>query len=273
LNVVVESCQSGTMHEIIDKARMKAATVTPGSATDRLLKPYRCLNATITTAAKKGRSAFRGVAKLDALFGQPYPMAFTSAWVGSLTKNWYKDKGDDWGAAGADAANPSVASTFLYWSTPESKRYTPGQDCCQCCGVPDGGSGTTLPTDGPSTTSPADGPSTSMEGLKVSPIAAVFRQPVFSTFYSALFTNPAAEPLTVTWSGPNCGAYDPKSATSSATAGELDMTWMHPHPPCDATTNHADVTVKLTVSSPTASYECTYPGAESGMGPACAKTK
>ena len=33
--------------------------------------------------------------------------------------------------------------------------------------------------------------------------------------------------------------------------------------------SHADVTVKLTVSSPTVRWECTYQGAESGMGPIC----
>jgi hypothetical protein len=271
LNVVVESCQSGTIHDIIAKARAKAATVAPDSGTGRLLKPYRCLNATITTAAKKGRSAFRGVAKLDVLFGQPYPMNFTGAWISSLTRSWNKDMGDDWGGAAADAANPTIASGFLYWSSPESKRYTPGEDCCQCCGPPDGGSGVSPPpSDGPVSTPPPDASGTSTQGLAVSPIAAVFRQPVFSTFYSALFTNPAAEPLTVTWSGPDCGTFDPAMATTtSATAGELDMTWMHPHPPCDATTSHANVTVKLVVSSPTASYECTYQGAESGMGAVC----
>lgn len=274
LNVVVESCQAGTMHDIIAQARKRAATAAPGGNTERALRPYKCLNATITTAAKKGRSSFRGIAKLDAvLFGQPYPMGFTSAWVGSLTSRWHKDMPDDWGGAAADASNPSPLSAFLYWSSPESKKYTPSEDCCQCCGAPDGGTGLPPPTDGPSTTlPPPDASVTTPDGLKVSPIDAVFTQATFSTAYTALFTNPLGEPLTVKWSGPNCATYSPVDPTmTSAAAGQLAMTWVHPHPPCDATTDHSSATIKLEVTSPTASFECLYKGASNGAGMPCTK--
>lgn len=58
---------------------------------------------------------------------------------------------------------------------------------------------------------------------------------------------------------------------TSQTSGTVEMTWMHAHPPCDATTNHADIEIVLSVDAADAngatySAAVSYLGAETGIG-------
>ncbi|MBK6692521.1 MAG: hypothetical protein IPG50_09995 [Myxococcales bacterium] len=112
-------------------------------------------------------------------------------------------------------------------------------------------------------------------GFSVAPIQAIFTQQLFTTDYSAQITNPTGQSVVTTWSGPDCATWAPQgpSAPINDANANVKMTWAHPHPPCDATTQHADRTIKLEVSGPGGIVECTYPGAESGAGPACTTKK
>ena len=50
------------------------------------------------------------------------------------------------------------------------------------------------------------------------------------------------------------------------------MGWEHPHPPCGATTDHADVLIVYSVSwnwGGGGTIACVYQGAATGAGPAC----
>jgi hypothetical protein len=101
----------------------------------------------------------------------------------------------------------------------------------------------------------------------VSQIVAEFLAPQQTTIYRVTATDPENAPLTLTWSGTNCGS------SSTADAGRT-FSWFHPHVPgdpssCSPTTNHAEVTVSLRVSDGVNAVTCTYQGAASGPGPAC----
>jgi hypothetical protein len=137
-----------------------------------------------------------------------------------------------------------------------------------CDSPTDGGTGVMLP-DGGSQTDPDAG---SGPTFQVSPIAAEFRQDIFSTFYDVLITNPTGEALVTEWSRPTCGTAMPlgPSAPSTAAGQNPMMTWSHPHPPCDPTTGHATEMILLTVTGPSGSIVCRYQGAETGAGPPCA---
>jgi hypothetical protein len=116
---------------------------------------------------------------------------------------------------------------------------------------------------GASTTPPAGG------APSVSFIRAEFNQAQYTTTYAVVVSNPNGTAVRYGWSGPNCGSWGPQAAaTTSATMIELDMKWMHPHPPCP-TGNHAEVTVKLSVDWSGGSVTCSYPGSETGNGPPC----
>jgi hypothetical protein len=69
------------------------------------------------------------------------------------------------------------------------------------------------------------------------------------------------EGLTYTWWTPSCGDL----------LAELPhlVAWSHPHPPCDATTDHSEEMVSVEVSNGTLAVVCTYQGATAGVGPAC----
>jgi hypothetical protein len=108
----------------------------------------------------------------------------------------------------------------------------------------------------------------------VHPIQATFSPEIFSTTYQIDIDNPDLDIIKVEWSGPNCGSFDPKEGLGSEKVTSFEMTWAHPHGPqypnsCDATTNHADVTVTATVTIKDKTFTCTYQGAETGTGPAC----
>jgi hypothetical protein len=95
-------------------------------------------------------------------------------------------------------------------------------------------------------------------------ILAFFTQSLFSTTYITKISNPMGVNLQYSWSGPNCGTWAPQEvSTSSATELATSMTWKHPHPPCAETTNHSDVTVKLTVDWMGGRIVCSYQGSES----------
>ena len=101
--------------------------------------------------------------------------------------------------------------------------------------------------------------------FRVSPIEARFFQPQQMTEYEVLVTAPAGSKLTYTWSGANCGTWsqpDPQNRPNF-------FRWIHPHPPCDPTTDHKDRTIVVVVSDGKVSFNCTYQGAASGFGPAC----
>lgn len=118
-------------------------------------------------------------------------------------------------------------------------------------------------------TAPPPPPSTT-PAVAVSPITAVFTQATYSTAYCATIDNPSKVSITTTWSGPDCGTFTPSTPTTATDPSQTpSMVWSHPHPPCDATTNHQGVSVHLDVTWPTGGVRCTYQGAESGLGPAC----
>lgn len=112
--------------------------------------------------------------------------------------------------------------------------------------------------------------------LVVAPISAVFVQQTFSTTYSVAITNPHSEPVTITWSvtgepAPCVDNHMPvgTSAANPATSQTPSMTWTHPSPACDHTTQHASAVITATVQTPTRKIVCTYKGAESGAGQPC----
>lgn len=102
------------------------------------------------------------------------------------------------------------------------------------------------------------------------PIVATFDQPTFSTTYASAVSNSGRCGVTLQWGGPNCGTWMPQgSQTSSDPAATTTMVWQHPHPPCDPTTDHSDVTVTLTVGYLGGTFTCSYQGAASGTGSPC----
>jgi hypothetical protein len=104
--------------------------------------------------------------------------------------------------------------------------------------------------------------------VRVSPVEAVFNQATFTTTYSVLITiePPDGNPgLTIAWSGADCGSWE---------VDRLDARiyrWVHPHPPCDATTDHSTRTITLEArwAGGNRQLRCTYQGAASGVGPPC----
>jgi hypothetical protein len=107
--------------------------------------------------------------------------------------------------------------------------------------------------------------------FSLGPIRAYFNPSTFSTTYTLQVENPTKEFVNVTWSGPNCGTYAPMGLGPDSMDEHVvqTMTWSHPHPPCDPTTQHADVKITALVHTKFGSATCTYQGAESGLGPAC----
>lgn len=107
--------------------------------------------------------------------------------------------------------------------------------------------------------------------FRVGPIEAVFDPGHFATVYSVHVDNPTGKFANVTWEGPGCGTWDPQGLQPDSTDASIHwtMTWSHPHPPCDPTTNHSDTTIKATVHSYWGSAVCKYYGAESGVGTYC----
>jgi hypothetical protein len=108
------------------------------------------------------------------------------------------------------------------------------------------------------------------------PIEAMFVPAEFATTYQVNIDNPDRDNLTYRWSGPNCGTWEPQgdqSLTSGALSVTSVMKWVHPHPPCDPTTEHKDVLVTFSVTGESSGVTliCTYEGAADGVGPACQK--
>jgi hypothetical protein len=120
---------------------------------------------------------------------------------------------------------------------------------------------------------PDGGPDSSvvLPRFSVNPVAATFTQETFSTEYLLGIENPNAEPISVEWSGPNCGTFAPMGAgaANTMTTQVWSMVWTHPHPPCDDTTDHSDQTITATVRGTSGTFSCSYPGAHTGVGPAC----
>ena len=138
-----------------------------------------------------------------------------------------------------------------------------------------GGGGESAPATGTPSGAQAQGTATAQPPavapaveVRVSPIEAVLNQAAFTTTYSVLVTiepPDANAGLTFGWSGADCG---------SSEVDRLDariFRWVHPHPPCDATTDHSNRTITLLVSwsSGARQLRCTYQGAASGVGPPC----
>lgn len=110
--------------------------------------------------------------------------------------------------------------------------------------------------------------------LAIKPIHATFTQNAQSTTYRLDIENKDLDPIRVQWSGPNCGDWDPKTEVFGAeTTTTFEMTWHHPHPNCDATTDHSDVTIKATITIKDKKFVCEYKGAHDGDGTACQPQK
>lgn len=108
----------------------------------------------------------------------------------------------------------------------------------------------------------------------VHPIVAAFDAQAYSTQYTVVVDDPDLDVVKVQWSGPNCGDWTPQDPQVGAeTTNQFTMTWHHPHPPCDATTQHKDVTVRATVTIKDATFVCEYQGADDGTGQACKPQK
>lgn len=115
--------------------------------------------------------------------------------------------------------------------------------------------------------------STPVPPLTLQPVRASFEERAKATTYVVAYTKTGSQPLSFTWSGLDCG--DPRSAqgTVANAAGEFTFQWNHDHPPCDATTNHANVTIVLTVEDANYVSVCRYPGAATGSGAPCTTTR
>lgn len=102
----------------------------------------------------------------------------------------------------------------------------------------------------------------------VRPIRAFFDPGRFTTTYDVIASDPDGDTLTYNWSGANCGDAAP------APGGEAyRLRWSHPHPPCDPTTEHADVQIIVEVGDSRSTVRCTYQGAADGIGPPCEVTR
>jgi hypothetical protein len=104
--------------------------------------------------------------------------------------------------------------------------------------------------------------------VRVSPIEAVFNQAAFTTTYQVLVTidPPGAQAggISFSWAGADCGQFG-----EDRLDGRI-YRWVHPHPPCDVTTDHRDRTITLRVFIASGeAYRCTYQGSASGVGPPC----
>lgn len=110
----------------------------------------------------------------------------------------------------------------------------------------------------------------------VDPIVGVFNQAIFTTSYKAVIHNPTCEEVTFEWTGPNCSIFTPKGPQKSK-ASEIvaSMNWQHAstsqgggcpenHP------NHDDATIKLEVTLNGKTAVCTFVGADTKTGEACA---
>ncbi len=126
-------------------------------------------------------------------------------------------------------------------------------------------------------------PLPSLFGLVVSPIQAHFDQATFTTTYRSEVSHPNTNPNEVTelkqpwqaeWTGPNCGTHSAeREVTLEGFQTEEVLEWSHPHPPCAATTDHSDVTIRLEIfrgvyGGPAVAI-CTYKGSQTGTGPPC----
>ncbi len=98
---------------------------------------------------------------------------------------------------------------------------------------------------------------------QVRPISATFIPVAQETIYTIVAEEPDGDPVTIAWSGPDCGEWGQQGTDQTA------FRWHHPHPPCDPTTQHASVVVRAVVSDGLWSITCTYRGAHSGTGEEC----
>jgi len=105
--------------------------------------------------------------------------------------------------------------------------------------------------------------------FKVTPIKAVFTQQAQMTTYSVDITNPTNENLSVSWVGMDCGDHNPTMPVTKEWNGPSTMTWHHPHPNCDLSTDHSKTRIGLVVVSPSQVVSCHYNGAHDGTGPEC----
>jgi hypothetical protein len=104
---------------------------------------------------------------------------------------------------------------------------------------------------------------TEVDPAIASPIQATFYQDRQATEY---ILEPVFGGNVASWTSPPCG-------TTSVVPGGLKMTWTHAHPPCDATTNHADVEISVLLrfnDGLIVKYaHCDFQGAHTGTGTPC----
>jgi hypothetical protein len=102
-----------------------------------------------------------------------------------------------------------------------------------------------------------------LDEVIAAPIKATFSHETQSTEYTM---ESVLGGVVHSWSTPPCG--DARLSTDGMT-----MTWTHAHPPCDATTNHSDVTISALllfyIGSGSRYAHCDYQGAETGTGKRC----
>ena len=115
------------------------------------------------------------------------------------------------------------------------------------------------------------------------PITAVFDQSKFTTTYTFNTTGLFPQGGLIRWSGPNCGTVsgDAFSVASIQRYEDLAVkapyTWVHPHPPCGDSPDHADATIVGTLAegeghperTPRFITTCTYRGSATGTGAVC----
>lgn len=139
----------------------------------------------------------------------------------------------------------------------------------------------TFPTGSPNTiTNPASASQSIVPGtsaaltatfvLNIKPIHATFTPNAQSTTYRVDIANPDLDIVKVQWSGPSCGEWNPQNESfGSESTTKFEMTWFHPHPNCDKTTDHSDVTIKAKVTIEDKVFTCEYKGAHDGDGTPC----
>jgi hypothetical protein len=165
------------------------------------------------------------------------------------------------GASGQQQAQaPAVVTQAT--NTPQPTQTPQPTETSQPTAVPATQAPAVAPTQPPPPATPTPQPTQPPANVfaGVGPISATFAQPAQRTDY---VVTASAQGYTFEWSGADCGTSGPTSPGA--------FMWHHPHPPCDASTNHSNRTIRVVVTHTATNQKlvCTYHGAASGTGAAC----
>jgi len=218
--------------------------------------------------------------------------AFTTALVKSFNEQVASSGGGNISLGTVfDNANTSLEGSLrpsLRMMNPQwwERKLKPGETCALVVITPTAGVQVQTPTPSPTPTPtpsptpsrtptppPAFAPGMPVDADVVSPVRATFFPDERATTYEIRiveFANIIFIGDGISWSKPNCGTTE----YTKPGPGRHLLRWHHPHPPCDATTDHSDVTITAlivvsTSGGTTRAIECKYQGAETNVGKPC----